>query len=144
MILPLPLSSYIESGSVFEGEPVLRLGTDVGWACGGAGTTTSSNDEQPDKTASSAEASLGSTVRPYSRLTCTTLPANQHWFSSGSHSAASLPLFWWRLTLGLASVRLSRSDEKRRRVASLAAHRPLSWASERATICSMSVSLVLE
>ena len=25
-----------------------------------------------------------------------------------------------------------------------AAHRPLSWASERATICSMSVSLVLE
>ena len=46
VILPLPLSSYIESGSVFEGEPVLlTAGAGVDWACGGVDTTTSSNDD---------------------------------------------------------------------------------------------------
>ena len=48
----------------------------------------------------------------------------------------SLSLFWWRLTLGDASVRFRRSDANSDQVAGSAAHRPLSWASERATICS--------
>ena len=55
----------------------------------------------------------------------------------------SLAIFWWRLTLGDASVRFRRSDANSDQVAGLAAHRPLSWASERATMCSMSVSLML-
>ena len=70
----------------------------------------------------------------YFRRTCTTLSTYQHWFSSGSHSAASLSLFWWRLTLGDASVRFSRSDANSDLATSLAAHKPLSWASDLATI----------
>ena len=65
----------------------------------------------------------------------------QHRFRSGSHSAASLSLFWSRLTLGDASVRFRRSEANSGRVAGLEAHRPMSWASERATMCSMSASL---
>ena len=53
----------------------------------------------------------------------------QHRFRSGSHSAASLSLFWSRLTLGDASVRFRRSEANSGR------------ASERATMFSMSASL---
>ena len=67
--------------------------------------------------------------------------AYQHRIRSGSHSAASLSLFWSRLTPGDASVRFRRSEANSGRVAGLEAHRPMSWASERATMCSMSASL---
>ena len=40
--------------------------------------------------------------------------------------------FWYRFSSGAASVRLSRSDAKRRRTAALAAHKPESCASETA------------
>ena len=69
-------------------------------------------------------------------------PANQHRFRSGSHSPASLPLFWWRFTSGDASVRFRRSCANRVRVARSAAHSPESWASFVATMCSMSVCFV--
>ena len=46
----------------------------------------------------------------------------------------------YRFTFGPASVRLRRSFAKRRRVWSSAAHNPLSCASDRATMCSISVS----
>ena len=36
-------------------------------------------------------------------------------------------------------MRFRRSEANCRRVAGVAAHSPLSWASERATMCSMSV-----
>ena len=61
--------------------------------------------------------------------------ANQHRFRSGAHSAASLLPFCKRFTAGLANVRVSRSEENRRFVAASAAERPLSWASDRASIC---------
>ena len=85
-------------------------------------------------------------MRPYLRLTATTRPANQHRFIGGSHSAASrahLPEAPQRFTVGAARVRLSGSEAKRRRVARSAAQRPLSCASETATMCSMSVCRVL-
>ena len=76
--------------------------------------------------------------------TSTTRFANQHWFRSGSHSAASLPLFCVAVHRGdWREVRFSRSEANRRFVAASTAQRPLSWASERATMCSMSVSDVL-
>ena len=90
-----------------------------------------------------AFASARSMVRPYSRRTSSERFTYQHWFSSGNQSAASFATFCCQLTLGDASVRLRRSDANRSRVAALAAHRPLSWVSERATMCSMSVSLML-
>ena len=70
---------------------------------------------------------------------------NQHGFRTGNHSAASRAGFWFRMSLSeLASVRFGRSVEKRRRgFRSSAAQSPLSCASERATICSMSVSRLL-
>ena len=43
-------------------------------------------------------------------------------------------------TRTVARVRFRRSDAKRLRLAASAAHSPLSWASDRATMCSMSVS----
>ena len=48
--------------------------------------------EHPDNTRSSAPASRSSIVNPYFRRTSTTVCANQHAFSSGSHSAASFAL----------------------------------------------------
>ena len=68
--------------------------------------------------------------------------ANQQRFRSGSHSAASLPLFSCRLTCGAASVRLRRSEAKRTRVARSLAHKPESCDSLIAMMCSMSVSPV--
>ena len=76
------------------------------------------------RTASIASASTGSMVRLYSRRIWTMRYTYQHSFSSGSHSDASLSLFWWRLTLGDASVRFSRSDANSALAASLAAHKP--------------------
>ena len=55
---------------------------------------TISTDEHPDSTVSRAAASVSSMVSPYSWRTLTTRFANQHWLRSGSHSAASFPLFW--------------------------------------------------
>ena len=95
---------------------------------------------------SASPGSRWSTVRPYLRLTVTTRPANQQRFMGGSHSAASrahFPEAPQRFTAGAARVRLSRSEAKRRRVVRSAAQRPLSWASETATMCSMSVCPVL-
>ena len=57
----------------------------------------------------------------------------------GIHSPASRPPFSWRFTRGAASVRLSRSLLKAVRVSRSAAHKPESWASDTATMCSMSV-----
>ena len=74
--------------------------------------------------------------------TSTTRAANQQRFRSGTHSAASWPLFSWRFTRGEASVRLRRSRENRALVAESAAQRPESCASLAATMCSMSVSVV--
>ena len=78
--------------------------------------------------------SLRSMVRAYCWRTSTTRLANQQRFRSGSHSVASLPLFCERLTAGLASVRFSRSEANCRFVSASVAQRPLSWASERATM----------
>ena len=64
-------------------------------------------------------------------------------FCSGSHSAASLSDFWCRLTLGEARVRFKRSGANSVRVSGAAVQRLLSWASERAKMCLMSVSLML-
>ena len=104
----------------------------------------SSVDEQDENTCSRTSASGRSMVRSYLRRTSTIRPANQHRFMGGSQPAASWSRFSWRLSPGAARVRLSGSEAKRRRVARSAAHNPLSCASERATICSMSVSRVLE
>ena len=62
----------------------------------------------------------------------------------GSHSEASLLLFWWQFTLSAARVRLRMSVAKRIRVARSRAHSLESWASLTATMCSMSVSDVEE
>ena len=69
-----------------------------------------------------------------------TRAANQQRFIGGIQPAASWSRFWWRLTRGPASVRFRKSSENRLRVARSARQRPLSWASDRATMCSMSVS----
>ena len=76
------------------------------------------------------------------RRTSTTRAANQHRLRAGAHSAASLPLFWWRFTRGEAKVRLRRSRANRALVAESAAQSPESCASLAATMCSMSVSVV--
>ena len=106
-------------------------------------STIISEDAHPARTLSIASASARSMVSPYSRRTCMVRATYQHWFSLGSHSAASLATFWCRLTLGDASVRFRRPDANSARVAGFAAQRPLSWASERAMMCSMSVSRML-
>ena len=95
-----------------------------------------------------AAASRRSIVRLYFWRTRTTRSANQHGLRSGTHAAASRSFFCPRFTSGLARVRFRRSVAKRRRadaahgprLAAVAAHNPLSCASDRATICSMSVS----
>ena len=119
VIRPFLLSSHMASASMLDG-----AGSGEGDSSAEAGTITISIDEHPERTASKASASLWSMVRPYASRTRTTLSANQHWFRSGSHSAPSLPLFWWRLTLGLASVRFRMSPENRLRVAASVAHSP--------------------
>ena len=98
---------------------------------------------QPASTRRAVEASAWFIVRLYLRLTSTTWFTYQHWFRAGSHSARSLAIFWCLFTLGLARVRLSRSRPKAFLAALSTAHRPLSCASLRATMCSMSVSPVL-
>ena len=100
-------------------------------------------DSHPARTRLNVSRSRSSTVSEYVRRTSTTRAAYQQRLVPGSQSAASLSDFSARLTDGLASVRFRRSDAKRSRVAASAAHRPLSCASERATMCSMSVSAVL-
>ena len=70
------------------------------------------------------------------------LATNQHALSAGVHSATSLAPLLCRLTRGLARVRFSRSDANTAFTDGGAAHSPLSWASEVATMCSMSVSPV--
>ena len=60
-------------------------------------------------------------------------PALVHWRQPLRCVVCALADSLQRFTSGLASVRLSRS----------AAHRPPSWASETATMCSISVSRVL-
>ena len=101
-------------------------------------------DAQPDRMPSSTLHSRSSKVRLYFRRTATSRFANQQRIRSGSHSAASLPLFGERLTAGLASVRFRTSEAERRPVSASAAQRPLLCASERAMMCSMSVSDVLK
>ena len=84
-------------------------------------STTISVDVQFDRMPCRTSASRPSIVRVYRRRTSATRLANQHWFRSGSHSAASLPPFCERFTAGLASVRFSRSEANRRFVAASAA-----------------------
>ena len=84
-------------------------------------------------------ASFSSIVRPYLRLTCTTMFAYQQRLFGGSHSPASFAIFWRRFRKGEAWVRFSRSSAKSFRTWAVAAHRPESCASERATMCSISV-----
>jgi len=72
-------------------------------------------------------------------LTSITRAAKQHAFTGGSQPAASWSRFW-RFIRGGANVKLRRSSESRLRVAASAGQRPLSWASELATMCWMSVS----
>jgi len=55
------------------------------------------------------------------RLTATTRFTYQHLFSSGSHSATSLPPFWSRFRSGEAKVRLSGPLANARRVKRFAA-----------------------
>ena len=67
-------------------------------------------------------------------------PASTRSSAAASRGSIMRPNFWVRFTAGLARVKFSRSDAKRLRRAASAAHNPLSWASDRATMCSMSVS----
>ena len=97
----------------------------------------------PSSTASRASTSRRSIVRPYSWRTAITVRANRQRLRSGSQSAASFATFSWRFNAGVASVRLSRSLTQRFRTARLSAQSPLSCASDRATMCSMSDSLRL-
>ena len=94
---------------------------------------------RPLRALSRAFFSLRSMLRPYLSLTRMTVLANSWGLSLGIHSPASLPLFW-RFTAGSDRVRLSRSLANLRLVAALAAHKPESWASLKATMCSMWVS----
>ena len=87
-----------------------------------------------------AFASRTSTVRAYLRRTSTTRTANQQRFINGIHCVASWCFFRLRFTSGPASVRFSRSEATLRRVAASAAQSTLSCASDKATMCSMSVS----
>ena len=91
-------------------------------------STTISVESHSARTVSIASASARSTVNPYSRRTWTVRSTYQHWFWSGSQSDASLSTFWWRLTLGDASVRFSRSEAYSALISGLAAQSPLSWA----------------
>ena len=88
----------------------------------------------------SASASRRSILRLYAWRTRTIWLANQQRFCDGSQSVASLSRFSYRLSCGEARVKLRRSEAKRRFVSASAAQRPLSCASDRATICSISVS----
>ena len=72
---------------------------------------------------------------------------NQQRLIADIHSAASLPHLPdlpQRFACGLARVMLGRSLANARRGVAEAAQSPLSWASERATMCSISVWRVLE
>ena len=140
VIRPLRLSSQSASASTSSScEADALAGRVAGTAAIPHSTTTISVAPHCESTASAASASSRSIVRPYLRRTSSVQATNQHALRSGVHSATSLPLFWCRLTLGLASVRFSRSVAKAAFTAPLAAQRPLSWASDAATICSMSV-----
>ena len=96
-----------------------------------------------ESTASAAFASTRSIVKPYFRRTSSVRATNQHALRSGVHSATSLALLRCQFTVGPARVRFRRSDANAAFAPADAAHRPLSWASEVATMCSMSVSRVL-
>ena len=98
-------------------------------------------DEQPARTASSAAASARSIDKRYFSRTPKTRPANQHRFSLGIQPAASRSLFATRFSSGDARVLFSISLANCRFVAAAAAHNPLSCALDRATICSISVSV---
>ena len=69
---------------------------------------------QSDRTFSAAAASARSIVNPYLRRTSSVIATNQQPFRAGVHSAMSLPLFWCRLTLGPASVRVQQVRRERR------------------------------
>lgn len=63
--------------------------------------------------------SAGSTDMPYFFLTATTRDAYQPLFLSGCHSAASLSDVRFRLTVGTATVKLSRSSPNSRNLLAL-------------------------
>ena len=107
LIRPFPLSSHWAMLSFVR--------TVAGAAAGAVPSASMLNsvDEHVDNTRSRAAASRWSMVSPYFWRTATTLSANQQRLRSGSHSAASWSRFWFRFTLGLASVRLSGSVAKR-------------------------------
>ena len=128
---PLPLSSHSAraSTSAFGVEPGPALGLGVAVASAvvepPSASTTISVDSHVARTLSIASASARSRVSPYSSRTWMVRYTYQHWFRLGSQSAASLSLFWWRLTLGDARVRLSRSGATSDQFAGLGAQRPL-------------------
>ena len=132
-ILPFPLSSHSAKASTSPSSTAERF---VGRVTGTGGiphsTTTISVAPHCESTASAASASSRSIVRPYLRRTSSVRATNQHALRSGVHSATSFALFWCRLTLGLASVRFSKSVANVALTFELAAHNPLSWASDAA------------
>lgn len=83
-----------------------------------------------DSAASAAAISARSIVNPYLRRTSSVRATTQHALRSGVHSGTSLPLFRWRLTVGPASVRFSRSEANVAFTDDGAPHRPLSCASD--------------
>ena len=100
-------------------------------------------DSQADNTCSSASLSAGSTVRLYFALTWTTRSGKPALIHVGKPVGGVSITFLVPVDSGLARVRLSRSRANSFLRSTVSAHMPLSWASERATMCSMSVSLVL-
>ena len=121
-IRPFPLSSHERRASVVPEDCALRKAE--GSAVDGPVSqlrTTISVDAQAESTRSKASASRASTVKAYLRRTSTTRTANQQRFIDGIHCAASWCFLRLRSTSGPASVRLSRSEAKRRRVPAPAA-----------------------
>ncbi len=139
VIRPLPLSSHR-----FKADS-LACSTFTGFELTGIPVTPSSQvttmvvNAQFDRILSTACASAWSIVKPYLRLTSSVRFTYQQALRSGVHCAISFARFWCLFTPGLANVRFNRSRAKALRVAISAAHSPLSCASERATICSISV-----
>ena len=117
-----PLSSHERRASVVPEDCALREAE--GNAVDGPASqlrTTISVDAQAASMRSKAFASRASTVKAYLRRTSTTRTANQQRFIDGIHCAASWCFLRLRSTSGPASVRLSRSEAKRRRVPAPAA-----------------------
>ena len=103
-------------------------------------------EPQPASTRSSAAASRRSTLSAYFRFTATTRAANQHLLIVGKPVRSVERAF----ATGAAAVHPGRGEGEVEEVGreaaphgGAAAQRPLSWASETATICSISVSRIL-